>query len=45
MPKLIRGVPFIVNDIRDFAFGLVKASVYGFYKSWKQKFIMSFTIA
>lgn len=34
----------IVNDIRNFAFGLVKASVYGSYKSRKQKAVMSFTI-
>ena len=35
---------FIVNDIRNFAFGLAKAFVYGFGKNQKQKFIMSFTI-
>ena len=36
---------FIVNDIRNFIFGLVEATVYGFCKSRKQKFVMSFTIA
>ena len=35
---------FIVNDIRNLVFGLVKVSVYGFYKSRKQKFVMSFTV-
>ena len=34
----------IVNDIRNFVFDLAEASVYGFYKSWKQKFVMSFII-
>jgi len=34
----------IVNDIRNFVFGLAEASVYGFCKSRKQKFVMSFTI-
>jgi len=36
---------FIVNDIRNFVFGLAGATVYGFCKSRKQKFVMSFTIA
>ena len=36
---------FIVNDIRNFAFGLANASVYGIGKNRKQKFVMSFTIA
>ena len=35
---------FIVNDIRNFVFGLAVATVYGFCKSRKQKFVMSFTI-
>ena len=35
---------FIVNDIKNFVFGLVEATVYGFCKSRKQKFVMSFTI-
>ena len=35
---------FIVNDIRNFVFGLAGASVYGSCKSRKQKFVMSFTI-
>lgn len=35
---------FIVNDIRNCLFGLVKACVYGFYKSRKEQFVMSFTI-
>ena len=35
---------FIVNDIRNFVFGLAGATVYGFCKSRKQKFVMSFTI-
>ncbi len=34
----------IVNDIRNFVFGLAEATVYGFCKSLKQKFIMPFTI-
>ncbi len=34
----------IVNDIRNFVFGLAGASVYGSCKSRKQKFVMSFTI-
>ncbi len=34
----------IVNDIRNLAFGLAKASVYYFCKRGKQKFVMSFTI-
>ena len=34
----------IVNDIRNFAFGLAKASVYGFGKNRKQKLVMSITI-
>ena len=41
---LIVTVYIIVNDIRNFAFGLAKTYVYGFGKSRKQKFIMSFTI-
>ena len=36
---------YIVNDIRNFAFGLAKAFAYGFGKDRKQKFIMSFTIS
>ena len=36
---------FIVNDIRNFVFGLAEATVYGFCKSQKQKFVMLFTIA
>ena len=35
----------IVNDIRNFVFGLAGASVYGSCKRRKQKFVMSFTIA
>ena len=35
----------IVNDIRNFIFGLAGATVYGFCKSRKQKFVMSFTIS
>ncbi len=34
----------IVNDIRNFVFGLAGATVYGFCKSREQKFVMSFTI-
>ena len=34
----------IVNDIINFVFGLAGATVYGFCKSRKQKFVMSFTI-
>lgn len=34
----------VVNDISNSVFGLAKAYVYGFCKSWKQKFIMSFII-
>ena len=37
-------VDLIVNDIRNFAFALAKASVYGSYKNRKQKFVMAFTI-
>ena len=40
-PKCMR---LIVNDIRNFVFGLAGASVYGSCKSRKQKFVMSFTI-
>lgn len=32
----------IVNDIRNFVFGLAGAAVYGFCKSRKQKFVMLF---
>ncbi len=35
----------IVNDIRNFVFGLAGASVYGSCKRRKQKLVMSFTIA
>ncbi len=35
---------YIVNDIRNFVFGLAGASVYGSCKRRKQKFVMSFTI-
>ena len=35
---------FIVNDIKNFVFGLAEATVYGSCKSRKQKFVMSFTI-
>ncbi len=35
----------IVNDIKNFIFGPAKASVYGFGRNRKQKFVMSFTIA
>ncbi len=35
----------IVNDVRNFVFGLAGAAVYGSCKSRKQKFVMSFTIA
>ncbi len=35
----------IVNDIRNFVFGLAEATVYGFCKSREQKFVMSFTIS
>ena len=35
----------IVNDIRNFVFGLAGATVYGSCKSRKQKFVMSFTIS
>ena len=34
----------IVNDIRNFVFGLAGATVYGSCKSRKQKFVMSFII-
>ena len=34
----------IVNDIRNFVFGLAEAAVYGSCKSRKQKFVMLFTI-
>ena len=34
----------IVNDIRNFVFGLAETAVYGSCKSRKQKFVMSFTI-
>ncbi len=34
----------IVNDIRNFVFGLAEAAVYGSCKSRKQKFVKSFTI-
>ena len=34
----------IVNDIRNFVFGLAGASVYGSCKSRKQNFVMSFII-
>ena len=34
----------IVNDIRNFVFGLAGATVYGSCKSRKQKFVMAFTI-
>ncbi len=34
----------IVNDIRNFIYGLAEVSVYGFCKSREQKFVMSFTI-
>ena len=34
----------IVNDIKNFVFGPAKASVYGFGRRRKQKFVMSFTI-
>ena len=34
----------IVNDIRNFVFGLAGAAVYGSCKRRKQKFVMSFTI-
>ncbi len=37
-------IQVIVNDIRNFVFGLAGASVYGSGKSRKQKFVMSFTI-
>ena len=37
-------VTLIVNDIKNFVFGLAEAVVYGFCKSRKQKFVMSFTI-
>ncbi len=35
---------FIVNDIRNFVFGIAGAAVYGSCKRRKQKFVMSFTI-
>ena len=35
----------IVNDIKNFVFGPAKASVYGFGRRRKQKFVMSFTIS
>jgi hypothetical protein len=34
----------IVNDIGNFIFGFAEATVYGFCKSRKQKFVMLFTI-
>ncbi len=34
----------IVNDIRNFVFGIAGAAVYGSCKRRKQKFVMSFTI-
>ena len=37
-------VVIIVNDIRNFIFGLAEAAAYGFCKSRKQKFVMSLTI-
>ena len=35
---------YVVNDIKNFVFGLIEAFVYGFDKRRKQKFVMSFTI-
>ncbi len=35
----------IVNDIRNFVFGLAEATVYEFCMRRKQKFVMLFTIA
>ena len=43
--KILLHIHFIVNDIRNFVFGLAEAFVYGFCKSRKQKFVMSFTIS
>ena len=37
-------VYYIVKDIRNFVFDLAEAVVYGFCKSRKLKFVMSFTI-
>ena len=33
---------YVVNDIKNFVFGLIEAFVYGFDKRRKQKFVMSF---
>ena len=41
---IVKVLLFIVNDIRNLAFGFVKASVYGSYNSWKQEFVMSLTV-
>ena len=38
------GILLIVNDIRNFVFGLAKAAIYSSCKNRKQKFVMSFTI-
>ena len=40
----IYGDNSIVNDIRNFVFGIAGAAVYGSCKRRKQKFVMSFTI-
>ena len=42
--EVLRNYLYIVNDIRNFVFGLAGATVYGFCKSRKQKFVMSFII-
>lgn len=44
-PRTALSTALIVNDIRNFFFGLSGASVYGFRKSQQQQFVMSFTIA
>ena len=41
---MINRYGFIVNDIGNFIFGPAEVTVYGFCKSRKQKFVMSFTI-
>ncbi len=41
----VRETASIVNDIRNFVFGIAGAAVYGSCKRRKQKFVMSFTIS
>jgi len=44
LPLSFSNLSFIVNDTKNFAFGLAKAFAYGFCKDRKQNFVMSFTI-